>query len=88
MLSRLTSRDFIGNRNLLTVAGSLSTEKETKEDASHLICERRYGAFSRAFTVPAGLKQEEIKASMEHGVLKIEFPKQAKESETKKITIA
>ncbi|ORY73238.1 major facilitator superfamily domain-containing protein [Leucosporidium creatinivorum] len=63
--------------NLLTISGSLLTEKTTQKDASHLVCERRYGALSRAITVPAGLKEHEIKASMEHGVLKIEFPKEA-----------
>ncbi|ORY73261.1 HSP20-like chaperone [Leucosporidium creatinivorum] len=89
-LAGLTKQDvdLSLHENLLTISGSLTTEKTTQEDASHLVCERRYGAFSRAITVPAGLKEHEIKASMEHGVLKIEFPKEAKESETKKITIA
>lgn len=62
------------------MTGRLNISSSTKEDAWHLICEGRYEAFSRAFTVPARLKEKEIKANMEHGVLKMEFPKDAKKS--------
>ncbi|KXN92985.1 17.6 kDa class I heat shock protein 3 [Leucoagaricus sp. SymC.cos] len=61
-----------------------STEHEEKGFA---VRERRFGKFSRSLRLPEGAKDEEIKAAMEDGVLRITFPKTSPEQEPKKITI-
>lgn len=82
---RLTPRWL--NSDILTISGTIPHVKDIKEDATHLVTERRYGQFQRAITVPHGLKEDEIKAHMDHGLLKLEFPKEGKASETKRITV-
>lgn len=52
------------------------------------VTERSFGSFSRSIPVSPGLKESEIQAKMEDGLLKIEFPKKAEESPVKKIEIA
>lgn len=46
-----------------------------KKDGSFLRCERSYGNYSRAFSL-SGINADDIKASYEDGVLKLELPKQ------------
>jgi HSP20 family molecular chaperone IbpA len=71
---------------LLTVAGTRQQE-EKREEANWRISERRFGSFERTLRVPRGLKEDEIKAEMSNGILRLEFPSSPKEAETKKITI-
>ncbi|KAF7316162.1 SHSP domain-containing protein [Mycena indigotica] len=61
---------------------------EEHEKDGYAIRERRFGKFSRTLQLPHGVKEEEIKASMENGVLTVTFPKTAAEQTPKKITIA
>ena len=61
-------------KNVLTLKGERKFEKETKEDNYHRI-ERSYGGFSRAFSIPATVDDEKIKAEYKDGVLKIVLPK-------------
>ena len=72
-----------GNR--LTVAGSRSDEKEEKGD-TYYSCERKYGSFSRAYTLPEGADLEHIRTDLNAGVLTIAIPKKA-EVQSKKIAI-
>ena len=65
--------------NTLTVRGERKFEKEEKEENFHRI-ERRYGSFFRSFAVPNTVNTDDVKASYEAGVLKIEL---AKREETK-----
>ena len=41
--------------------------------------ERRFGAFSRSVTLPAGVNEEDIKADYTNGVLEIRVPKPAEQ---------
>ncbi|KAI0262701.1 small heat shock protein [Gloeopeniophorella convolvens] len=75
------------HNNVLTVSGESKTSSERNEDG-YAVRERRYGKFSRALSLPQGIKNEDIKASMADGVLTIAFPKSTPETEPKKITIA
>jgi len=73
--------------NILTVSG------ETKETTQHTeegysLRERRYGKFSRSLSLPQGVKNEDIKANMDNGVLKVTFPKSAPETAPARITIS
>ena len=71
--------------NTLTVKGERKFEKEEKEENFHRI-ERRYGSFYRAFTLPSTVDTENVKASYDAGVLKLEFKKKA-EAQPKQIKI-
>src|ERR1700747_2539383 len=68
--------DIRVENNTLTVKGERKFEKEEKEENFHRI-ERRYGSFSRAFTLPASVETESIDAKYENGVLKLELKKKA-----------
>jgi len=71
--------------NTLTVSGERKFEKEEKEENFHRI-ERRYGSFSRSFTLPNTVDTENIRANYEHGVLNIELSKRA-EAKPKQIKV-
>jgi len=58
----------------LTVRGERRFEQEEKEENFHRI-ERRYGTFTRTFTLPQTVDSEALKASYEHGVLTLTLPK-------------
>ena len=65
--------------NRLTISGE--RKEETKEEEEDFLRQERYvGKFSRTFTLPTEVKEEEIKASFEDGVLTVNIPK----SEVKK----
>ncbi|HEY1810549.1 MAG TPA: Hsp20/alpha crystallin family protein, partial [Acidobacteriaceae bacterium] len=71
--------------NLLTVRGERKFEKEEKEENFHRI-ERRYGNFYRSFTIPNTVNAENVKASYDAGVLRIELEKRA-EAKPKQIKV-
>ncbi|KAI0931253.1 hypothetical protein AcW1_001296 [Taiwanofungus camphoratus] len=73
--------------NMITVSGESKTSADRDEDG-YAIRERRYGKFSRAIPLPQGVKAEDIKASMENGVLTVRFPRTTPEQAAKKIPIA
>ncbi|GLB34860.1 putative small heat shock protein (HSP20) family protein [Lyophyllum shimeji] len=79
--------------NIDLQAGRLTVTAESKppEDLNkegYAIRERRYGKFSRTLQVPPGIKEDQIKANMENGILKVEFPKSPPEAAPKKINIS
>jgi len=78
--------DIRVENNTLTVRGERKFEKEEKEENFHRI-ERRYGSFYRAFTVPNTVSTENVQASYEAGVLKIELEKRA-EAKPKQIKVS
>jgi HSP20 family protein len=59
---------------VLTLKGERSEDNEVKEDRYYKK-ERTYGRFERAFTLPADVKADEIKAEYKDGVLKVLVPK-------------
>lgn len=61
-----------GNR--LTVSGQRSEEKEDKGE-TYYSCERRYGSFSRAYTLPEGVDTANVHADLKAGVLTVAVPK-------------
>jgi len=69
----------------LTVRGQRTFEKEEKEENFQRI-ERRYGSFSRSFTLPPTISTESVKADYENGVLKIELAKR-EEAKPKQIKV-
>jgi HSP20 family protein len=71
--------------DVLTLKGEKKQETREEKENFHRI-ERSYGSFSRSFTLPAGVKAEDINASFKDGVLEITLPK-AEEAKPKKIAI-
>ena len=71
--------------NTLTVRGERKFEQEEKEENFHRI-ERRYGAFSRSFTLPNTVDAENVRANYENGILRLELLKRA-EAKPKQIKV-
>src|ERR1035441_9727510 len=69
----------------LTVKGERKFEAEEKEQNFHRI-ERRYGSFYRAFTLPSTVDTQNVTASYNAGVLKLELQKKP-EAQPKQIKI-
>ncbi|KAI0789311.1 small heat shock protein [Abortiporus biennis] len=72
--------------NVLTVSGEAQKSEKYEEDG-WAVRERRFGKFSRAIQLPQGVKEGEIKAKYENGILNVQFPKSTPEEATKKITV-
>jgi len=75
-LPGIDRKDIVLNldNNVLTLKGERKFEKETRQENYHRI-ERSYGAFSRAFSIPAIVDEEKIRADYKDGILKIALPK-------------
>jgi HSP20 family protein len=58
----------------LTVSGSREYTDELKDENVHRV-ERRYGAFTRAITLPQTADTEKVEAKFDKGVLRVEVPK-------------
>ncbi len=70
--------------DLLTVSAVRNEETEDKEGANgYLRKERRTGSFSRSFEL-TGIRTEDITASYENGVLRLELPKKEKTAPEKR----
>ena len=71
--------------NTLTLKGERRFSKDVQEE-SYLRIERTYGSFHRCFTLPATIRQEEIRAVCRDGVLELALPK-GEGSKPKRIAI-
>jgi HSP20 family protein len=65
--------DITVDRNTLTIKGEKKVSTEVKEEQFHRI-ERRYGSFSRAFTLPTTVDSTKVTADYRNGVLTIRIP--------------
>jgi HSP20 family protein len=71
--------------NVLTVTGERERTHERTNDRFYRF-ERRFGQFTRSVTLPAGVKEDEIKADFKDGVLEVRIPK-PEEQKPKRIRI-
>jgi HSP20 family protein len=71
--------------NVLTITGERKFKHEEKKENVHRM-ERRYGKFTRSFTLPASVDAEHVNATFENGLLNITLPKR-EEFKAKQITI-
>jgi HSP20 family protein len=60
--------------NVLTLSGERKLEKEEEREGYRRI-ERSYGQFTRSFTLPRHVDQDNIRAEMREGVLSLTLPK-------------
>ncbi len=77
--------DIKVENNVLTVTGERKFEKEQKEENFHRI-ERRYGSFTRSFTLPNTVDTDKITADYGNGVLSVHLAKRA-EAKPKQIKV-
>ena len=61
------------NNDTLTISGEKRFTNDVKEDQFHRI-ERRYGAFSRSFSLPSSVDATKISAEHKNGVLTVRLP--------------
>ena len=71
--------------NVLTLTGERKLDQEVKRESFQRV-ERRYGSFSRAFTLPPTVDGSQISASYKDGVLTIKLPRR-EESKPKQIQV-
>jgi HSP20 family protein len=69
--------------NMLSIRSEKEENKEEK-DARYTRKEYSYSSFSRSFTLPENVKQENIEAKYEDGVLKVTLPRN---DEAKKLAL-
>ena len=72
-----------GNR--ITISGSRKEETEEKAE-TYYACERKYGSFSRSYTLPEGADMQHINAELKAGVLTVGVAKLA-EVQPRKISV-
>lgn len=70
---------------ILTISGTLSAGDESDATNWH-IQECYWGEFSRTIALPVSVKEDEVKAVLEDGVLTISFAK-VKQEQAKRITV-
>jgi HSP20 family protein len=73
------------DNDVLTVSGERARTEKQEGDRFYRY-ERRFGAFSRSVTLPAGVSEDMIKASYDAGVLEIRVPK-PEEQKPKRIPV-
>jgi len=71
--------------NTLTVRGERKFEKDEKEENFHRI-ERRYGSFTRSFSLPNTVDTENVTANYNNGILTVQLAKRA-EAKPKQIKV-
>ena len=65
--------------NVLTLSGERKSEKqEGAEGESYHRFERTYGSFTRSFSLPVAVEEEQVSASFKDGVLTVTLPKSRK----------
>ncbi|TFK30023.1 small heat shock protein [Coprinopsis marcescibilis] len=74
------------DNNRLTVSGESQISSDYDQNG-YAVRERRFGNFSRTLQLPQGIKEDQIKAKMDSGVLSVTFPKASAEQTPKKITV-
>jgi len=71
-------------KNILTIYGRVENGKP--QEHTLVFSEYEVGDYERAFSLPEEIDQEKIKATVKHGVLRLELPK-AEKVKPKKIAI-
>jgi len=78
--------DISVENDTLRVSGKME-EEEKEEKKGYFRREIRYGMFERSVHLPVPVKEKEIKATYDKGVLEIVMPKAEKAKEKQKIKI-
>lgn len=74
----------VDDERVLQISGERKVEEDDKNEKSHRV-ERCKGKFLRRFRLPENTKANEVKASMEDGVLTVVVPKQEVKKPQRKV---
>ncbi|EIW76415.1 small heat shock protein [Coniophora puteana RWD-64-598 SS2] len=74
------------HNNRLTVSGETNVSSDREQDG-YSVRERSFGKFERSLRLGQGIKEEDIKANMQDGVLTVTFPKTPAEQAPKRISV-
>jgi len=77
--------DVTIENNVLTIRGEKKREEEHK-DGDVVRCERYYGSFQRAFTLPSSVSPDKVQAKFNDGVLELVIAKR-EEAKLKQVKI-
>ena len=62
----------------LTISAAKGLEEEGKDKKGHIVHQERYsGSMTRSFYIGENVREEDVKAKFEDGVLTLDFPKEA-----------
>lgn len=70
--------------NMLTLSAERREEKSTQDQGRVVRQERRYGKYTRSFSLGKDVDEANIKATFDNGVLTLELPKAREEAPTGK----
>ena len=72
----------------LTIQGERKSKTEAEKEKGYHYSERRFGRFSRSFTLPDGVNTSLIEATHKNGILTLNIPKpEEKKVEVRKIEV-
>ncbi|KAH8811819.1 putative 30 kDa heat shock protein [Xylogone sp. PMI_703] len=77
-----------GNKAVEKTEGKDQQQQQQKDQPRFWISERSVGEFARSFNFPEPVDQDNVKASMNNGILSLVVPKAKKETTRKKIAIS
>ena len=63
------------NDGVLTLKANREIDNESNDDGFYRMRERRYGSFSRSFTLPENVLEDNINAKFKNGSLTVSLPK-------------
>lgn len=74
----------VDDNDELVISFEKKSENEDKNEkkGTYIRREFSYSSFRQSFTLPENIDRDNISASMEHGVLKVDIPKKAESKET------
>ncbi|KAJ5749365.1 uncharacterized protein N7511_011061 [Penicillium nucicola] len=83
-----SERDYDTSNHQAQVEDESEEHEQTNTESTHHFwaSERSVGEFQRTFSFPSRVDQDNVKASLKHGILSVQVPK-ATVAATKKITI-
>ncbi len=73
------------DNNVLTIRGERKFEQDVKKENYHRV-ERRYGEFTRSFTLPGFVDAAKVNAEFKDGILRVTMPKR-EEAKPKQIEV-
>jgi HSP20 family protein len=72
---------------VLTIRGERRHEDRTEKDHYYYRFESSYGSFQRSIPLPQGVREDDIRANYENGILEVVVPKGRQLAEAKKIPV-
>ncbi|MDY5931931.1 MAG: Hsp20/alpha crystallin family protein [Candidatus Ornithospirochaeta sp.] len=66
-------------KHILHIEGKAHEEESEKEGKKYILRERRSASFSRTFSLPDGIEENNLEAKFENGILSIRLPKKPEE---------